>query len=366
MAFPEQPPHLHIPDSPNTVKVSVINTACWMSNFPMWTFLEPLMPGHHEMKAGSYAFLIEHAKSGSKYDTLLFDLGVRHDWETNSPPAFIAAIKEGKHSIEVKKDTATILSENGVNLADIGGIVWSHWHFDHTGNPGNFPGTTDLIVGPGFKANLTPGYPTITDSHIDERLWADRELREINFVEEGKGLKIGKFDALDLYEDGSFYLLSTPGHTVGHLSALARTTADPPTFIFMGGDIAHHGGEFRPTPYLPLPANIHLHPVKEPLLSCPGEIFVALHPKKSRTEPFNNPTTAPGSWHYNPQEATLTIEKLTEFDAYEHIFPVIAHDNSLLDVVDFYPKSANDWLAKGWKQKSLWGFLSDYEVVNKK
>jgi len=364
MALPQTPPPLNIPDSPNTVKVSIINTTSQMSNFPMWTFVEPLMPGHHEMAAGSYAFLIEHAKTGNKYDTLLFDLGVRQDWETNSPTAFVEAIKQGGHSIKVEKDTADILRENGVNLTDVGGIIWSHWHFDHTGNPGTFPGTTDVIVGPGFKSNLLPAYPTVPDAHIDERLWAGRKLREIDFEKEGQGLKIGKFNALDLYGDGSFYLLDTPGHTVGHISALARTTAEPPTFIFMGGDIAHHGGEFRPTPYLPLPEDINPHPIKGPMFSCPGEVFVAIHPKKSRTERFNNPTTLAGSWHFSPQEATRTIDKLTEFDAYEHIFPVIAHDNSLLDVIDFYPKPANDWLAKGWKQRSLWGFLRDFKLAD--
>jgi hypothetical protein len=36
----------------------------------------------------------------------------------------------------------------------------------------------------------------------------------------------------------------------------ARTTnggAGADTFVFMGGDACHHGGEFRPTEYRPLP-----------------------------------------------------------------------------------------------------------------
>ena len=40
------------------------------------------------------------------------------------------------------------------------GLDWSsHWHWDHTGDPSTFPDTTDLVVGPGFKANMMPGYP---------------------------------------------------------------------------------------------------------------------------------------------------------------------------------------------------------------
>jgi hypothetical protein len=56
------------------------------------------------------------------------------------------------------------------------------------------------------------------------------------------------------------------------------------------------------------------------------------------------------------------MEKLVDFDAYDRIFPVIAHDNSLLGVVHFYPEVANDWKAKGWKDRSRWGFLSAFDV----
>lgn len=39
-----------------------------------------------------------------------------------------------------------------------------------------------------------------------------------------------------LFGDGSFYLLEAPGHATGHMCGLARTTADPPLFVFMGAD----------------------------------------------------------------------------------------------------------------------------------
>ncbi|KAF5970657.1 metallo-beta-lactamase superfamily [Fusarium coicis] len=361
---PETPPDLHIPDSQATVQVSIIDTTSYMSNFPMWAFLDPLMPGHEEMKGCDFSFIVEHPKSGNKYDTLLFDLGVRKDWE-NLPTPFVQGIKEGGCKIEVQKDVATILKENGKDLSEVGGIVWSHWHFDHVGDAQTFSGITDLIVGPGFKKAHVPAWPTVPESHIDEKAWQGRTLREIDFAEEGKGLKIGQFDALDFYGDGSFYLLNTPGHTIGHLSALARTTVDPPTFIFMGGDIAHQGGEFRPTPYMPLPAEIFPNPfnrtLPRPALSCPGDIFTEIHRNKSRTEPFFDPTTAEGAWHHCAHEAKRSIDKLTEFDAYENIFPVIAHDNSLHGVIDVYPKPANDWLAKGWKVKTRWGWLNEFD-----
>jgi len=183
----------------------------------------------------------------------------------------------------------------------------------------------------------------------------------IDFATEGKGLQIGKFEAFDFYGDGSFYLLNTPGHAIGHLCALARTTVDPPTFMFLGGDIAHHGGEFRPTQYLPLPESISPSPLEAPFMVapsfCPGEIFQAIHPEKSRTEPFFSPT---GDFHSDNQEARRSIAKMTEFDAYDNVFSVIAHDKSLLGVVDLYPKGANEWHAKGWGKEGRWRFLRSF------
>lgn len=358
-------PELHIPASRNTVKVSIIDTTSHMSKFPASEFFDPTVPGFTEMDACDFAFLVEHPSNTSKYATLLFDLGVRKDWE-NSPASFVQGVKKAGCVIEVEMDVATILRNNGHDLANVGGIIWSHWHFDHVGDPNTFPSSTDVIVGPGFKSHHVPAFPTVPESHVDERAWQGRTLNEIDFQANGNTLKIGNFEAIDLYEDGSFYLLNTPGHTIGHISALARTTVDPPTFIFMGGDIAHHAGEFRPTEYMPLPESISPHPLERRLLqpppTCPGDVFLTIHPKQSRTQPYLDPTPAEDGWHLSASEATRSIEKMTECDAYDHIFPVIAHDNTLLKVVDFYPKTANDWYKKGWKETTRWAFLGEFEL----
>jgi glyoxylase-like metal-dependent hydrolase (beta-lactamase superfamily II) len=73
----------------------------------------------------------------------------------------------------------------------------------------------DERTGPGFKANFMPSWPTVPDSHIDESAWATRHVNELNF--DNSQLKIGGFQALDFYGDGSIYILNTPGHTIGHL-----------------------------------------------------------------------------------------------------------------------------------------------------
>lgn len=70
-----------------------------------------------------------------------------------------------------------------------------------------FPSSTEIVVGPGFKASpiILPGYPEKPDSPLNASDFAGRHLNEVDF---GKaGLRIGGFGAYDFFGDGSFYLL---------------------------------------------------------------------------------------------------------------------------------------------------------------
>lgn len=362
------PPDLKIPPSNNTVDVSIIDTTAHV-RIAANRFFQPDIPGNEMLNACCYSFLIKHpsnpsATSPKKYDTLVFDLGVRKDFE-NGPKVLVDMVNSmGPDTVRVEKNVSDILQEGGVELESVGGIIWSHHHFDHTGDPSNFPSSTDLIVGPGFKEHFVPAYPTKPDAAVDERAWTGRELVEIAF---NTGLKIGQYPAYDFYGDGSFYLLDTPGHAVGHMCGLARTKADPPEFMLLGGDIAHHGGEFRPTEYLPLPKEISPNPLaNQPSSryatgsSCPGSIFEAIHPEQSSTKPFYRLTE--GGVHADTAAAQDSVDKLHDFDAQDNIFVAVAHDRTLYDLVEYFPKSANEWSGKGWKEEGRWRFLRDFDV----
>ncbi|CAJ2508489.1 Uu.00g135150.m01.CDS01 [Anthostomella pinea] len=364
MPQPAPPPELNIPASKHTVDVSIIDTTGFVGNMPVHLFMNPVLPGYDKIKAVCYAFSIKHSnpEQPSKYDHLLFDLGLRKDVE-NAPKSIVDGAKQGGWDLKVEKNVADILQENGDGPAKVGGIIWSHYHFDHTGDPQTFPSSTDLIVGPGFKERFIPAFPTVEDSPVDERAWKDRNLREIDFATEGKGLKLGQYDAFDFYGDGSFYLINSPGHATGHMCGLARTSADPPEFIMMGGDIAHHGGEFRPTQWLPLPENIQPNPTVPPYTKdapvCPGALFEAIHPTHSSTEPFMHPN---GSFHDDKEVAMKSVGHFQEFDANDNIMAIIAHDTSIFDLVEKYPKPANGWRQKGWKEQGRWQFLNDFDT----
>ncbi|KAI4200678.1 MAG: hypothetical protein LQ346_002340 [Caloplaca aetnensis] len=355
---------LNIPEATATVKVSIINSTTRIQGIPVGTFMEPGIKGHDIMDCPAFSFLIEHPH-GQK---MLFDLGVRKDWE-NLSARISKRIKEGGWSVTVEKGVADILRDSGADLQSINAIIWSHFHWDHTGDPSTFPSSTDLLVGPGFKESFTPGYPANQDSPILESDYKDRNLRELSF---DSSLTIGGYKAIDYFGDGSFYLLDSPGHATGHMSGLARTTANPSTFVFLGGDCAHHAGEFRPSSSLPLPPTIapsplpHLHPTV-----CPGSLFIPIHrlyDPSNRAHATDTPTAEP---FYQPAAegaADLTqcresVEKMINFDGDENVLVMIAHDAHMLDVVNCFPEKANAWKEEGWKEKGRWLFLRDFEAA---
>lgn len=177
-----------------------------------------------------------------------------------------------------------------------------------------------------------------------------RTVREIDFT--STDLFILGLPALDYFGDGSLYLLSTPGHAVGHMAALVRTTANPDSFVLLGGDACHHCGELRPSPGRPLPTNAP---------SCVIR-FLEEH-FNDGTQPFFciQRDTRFAAYCHNSDEAEETIVRLQQFDALDNVMIIFAHDASLKTVVPEFPATLNDWLVKGWGRSCRWRFLRDFE-----
>lgn len=187
---------------------------------------------------------------------------------------------------------------------------------------------------------------------------ADNTLvREIQFDPQKR---IGRFEAFDYFDDGSYYILNAPGHAIGHICALAKVTSNPDSYIFMGGDAAHQAGEFRPSEYLPLPDSIVPHPLDiNAATACPGALFEHLLQSGDREKQFLN--IAKNGISVNAGEAQRTIGKLQEADAHNNILVVIAHDKDIVRHASFFPKYANGFASKNWNEKGRWAFLKDYK-----
>jgi hypothetical protein len=185
-------------------------------------------------------------------------------------------------------------------------------------------------------------------------VYRGKTIREVSF---DGSLKFDQFDAIDFFGDGSFYILDTPGHTIGHLGGLVRTSSNPDTFAFLGGDLCHTTGQIRPSQYKPFPDEVKFQSPHKPHFSiCSAPCFELMQTKcgKSKDEPLFHAVLGDP-----PEEAVLTQRKARLPDAQENLLFIAAHDPSLLDVVDFFPKTANDWKSKGVKDKIFWDFVKD-------
>ena len=214
-----------------------------------------------------------------------------------------------------------------------------------------------------------PGYPADPEGRVLETDFKGREVREVDFT--GSNVHIGRFKAFDYFGDGSFYILDSPGHAIGHVNALARTHASPnAAFIHLGGDSIHHAAEFRPTVYLPLPDTIEPSPIpKVHNTVCPGHIFSPILRNGSTTEhilELQDPFKGQGEDDkfaivYDEPKLRDTVRKDEELDADNDVFTIIAHDWSLKGVIDEWPSSLNSWKDKGWKETTRWKFLEDFK-----
>jgi glyoxylase-like metal-dependent hydrolase (beta-lactamase superfamily II) len=361
------PPALNLPPGPS-VKVQIIDTTSRIQA-PVSAFMGPSIPGHDCLRAPAFSFLIEQPSSHRK---IVFDLGLRKDWH-NLPPAILTQLKPPTWSVDVQKNVADILQGNGVDVAggEIEAVVWSHWHFDHTGDVSSFPATTTLIGGAGVREALFPAYPTAAESALSDSDFEGREYREIDFSKEST-IQIHRFQAYDYFNDGSFFLLHAPGHAIGHMCGLARVTSTQEgdledTFVLMGADTAHHGGAIRPNAYLPLPRDIQPSPLAGKYPSgCPGHLFEAFHRNKRGDEPYYQLND---STPHDKRQADHSLDVLREFDAADNVFVIIAHDDTLLDPemgIEWFPHGTlRDWKAKGLAQRSRWAFLKDFEQAVK-
>ncbi|KAK5281584.1 hypothetical protein LTR40_004615 [Exophiala xenobiotica] len=279
-------------------RVRIIDSTTSIKGLPTDYLMTPPMPGMEVMpEIPTWSFLVESEKTGKK---ALFDLGVPPNWRDFSPVVVDGLVERG-WEISGDKHVADILREESMDPSSINCIVWS-------------------------------------------------------FEEDGV-LRIGQFRAFDLFGDGSFYLLDTPGHAIGHLAGLARTTPD--SFIMMGGDLCHHAGELRPSELLPLPAEIRLAALNHYRGGvCPGAEFEEIQKTRSR---------APNQTFFDPNmgldipETIRTIKKVQEADAEDNVLFIYAHDGTIKGIVDMFPAEANDWKAKDVRQKVYWRFLEDFK-----
>ena len=166
-----------------------------------------------------------------KDELILFDLGIRKDWE-NISPTFGERMRELTFGISVPQDVIEGLAQGGARPEAVTHIVLSHLHFDHVGDPRAFP-HAEFVLGGASRALLAAN----PDGMVPQGLLPAARTRFLD--DPARWPPLGPFaHALDLFGDGAMYVVDAPGHVPGHINLLARTSPDG-AWVLLAGDSAH-------------------------------------------------------------------------------------------------------------------------------
>jgi glyoxylase-like metal-dependent hydrolase (beta-lactamase superfamily II) len=207
----------------------------------------------------SLAFLLEHTRpspfrhdaSSEKPLRLMFDLGLRSELRRYIPAQ--QAHLQHREPYSLGPGAAKALQDGGLTPADIDVVVLSHVHYDHHGDPEDFQRST-FIVGPGSLDILQGGLPGSTATHQafdPDLLPKNRTVEFPPVTHSGTEIKlpdgtsvewrwapVGPFPAgLDIFGDGSVYVIDSPGHLPGHIMLLCQTGLGQ--WRLLGGDAYH-------------------------------------------------------------------------------------------------------------------------------
>ncbi len=179
------------------------------------------------------AYVIEHPTAG----LLMFEAGHHSEIASGAGEhlGWIHAVGLMPMEQDPGQDARTQMRAAGLDPDAVGGIVVSHFHPEHVGAVEEFPRAeviadrVEITYGTGSpKYNFVPGE------------YDDVHFRPLDF---GASAPFGPFPgAIDLLGDGSVLVVSTPGHTPGHVSLLVRLPEGP---VLLAGDVAWAEGNLR-------------------------------------------------------------------------------------------------------------------------
>ncbi|TFK51105.1 Metallo-hydrolase/oxidoreductase [Heliocybe sulcata] len=331
------------------------------------------LPAETGSQVPTFSFLITHPVHGK----LLFDLGLRKHGK-GYPPAWDETLAEFKP--ECEEDVADVLQKGGVELDTINFLVYSHLHFDHVGDPTLFP-SAEIILGKDAESLFEKPYPhdpeslfqewpegrtitylqyTVPQASVkEESLPEQEESTETNGpIDTGSSPKpggkaavppddkkevpengtkathlarpppqqispLGPFPhALDLFADGSIYVIDTPGHFPGHLCLLARVSTSPATYILLAGDCCHNR-----------------------LCYTPGERLIS----QENYEDIEVARDTVAKLVNCAREGELKVGK--EEGGIGKVVVILAHEKEREEEMPLFPKELNSWaVEEAWKE----------------
>jgi N-acyl homoserine lactone hydrolase len=168
------------------------------------------------------AFLLEHPGAGP----VLIDTGLHPSVAVKPAESLGRAGTLAFRDLKMDAGQAlpAQLRDKGIEPSRVRTVVMTHMHIDHASGISEFPDATFVVSRAEWDAATTQGrlhgYSTRQFDHaFDYRL-----LDFDGAGEQGPASFSGFARSFDLFGDGSVRVVYTPGHTLGHMSVVVRTS----------------------------------------------------------------------------------------------------------------------------------------------
>jgi N-acyl homoserine lactone hydrolase len=172
--------------------------------------------GGERVRAPLLAFALRHPTAGS----ILIDTGLHPDVSESTRRDYgplLSLVLRGLKPADEPFDRQ--LRGIGIDPAEVELTVMTHLHLDHTSGMRLLPRAEFVCSQKEWKA--ATGRAAVRGGYVSGHLPPESRMRLLDIEREGE--PHGPFSrTADLLGDGAIRLVSTPGHTPGHLSVLVR------------------------------------------------------------------------------------------------------------------------------------------------
>lgn len=175
-----------------------------------------------------FFYLVEHPK----YGKFIIDTGLADVFKKDKsewPITGFVASAMNTDALKIQETTGNWIQKNNHTLS---GVFLTHMHIDHVMGTSDLPQATPIYTGPN-EATDKGILNMFVRGTTDRLLGKNPALKELAFPTR----KDSEAPAvLDFFGDGSFYVISVPGHTEGSLAFLIKTAKGAELVL---GDTCH-------------------------------------------------------------------------------------------------------------------------------
>ena len=217
-------------DQPGPIQLETINSADWSESLADLLNLKSPVAIQADLRDRDepiqiYAHLLKHPQRGN----YLVDTGISKKLvDDPGKEGLNWAIQKVMHieKLHINKSTAEILQGMDGKLS---GVFFTHLHIDHISGMPDIPNDVPLYIG-ALESTETNFKNMFVRGASDQLLKDKQPLQEWHFQPDPQN----KFEGIiDVFEDGSVFAISVPGHTPGSVAFLIRTTLGP---VLLTGD----------------------------------------------------------------------------------------------------------------------------------